>query len=316
MPPFPAKPRPVDWLIFLLAALFFSSNLVFGRGISADVAPFITAFLRWTGSALMLLPFVWRDRAESLPFIRHHTGLWLLLGLLGMGVCGGTVYWSLQFTTASNATLIYTTSSLFIILFEWLVRGRRLSRRELAGMAVAFVGVATIVLKGDLAAALHFRVNPGDFGILAAAIAWAAYSLLLRRPAVARLAPLSLFGVVCLAGSLVLAPAALLDLLAGGARPDTAFDWYRIAGIILFASLAAFSCFQHAVRVFGASVAGISLYLMPPFSIVMATIFLGERFEAYHLAGIVLVSGGVILATAPPRWLRFTQRPRTNVTGD
>ena len=239
--------RPIDWLIFILAAVFFSSNLIFGRGISADVGPFITAFLRWSGAALFLLPFVYRDRQESLPFMRRHAGIWLLLGFLGMGVCGVTV----------------------------------------------------IVLKGDWRAALHFRFNVGDLGILAAAIAWAAYSLLLRRPEVRRLAPLSLFGTVCLAGALLLAPVALYEAAAGAPLPDSLFDWTRIAGIIVFASLLAFSCFQHAVRVLGASTAGLSLYLMPPISIMLAAIFLGESFETYHAAGIVLVMGGVILATAP-----------------
>jgi len=38
---------------------------------------------------------------------------------------------------------------------------------------------------------------------------------------------------------------------------------------------------------------------MPPVSIVMATLFLGETFETYHAIGIVLVTGGVVIATAP-----------------
>ncbi|HLP69670.1 MAG TPA: EamA family transporter, partial [Rhizobium sp.] len=62
-----------------------------------------------------------------------------------------------------------------------------------------------------------------------------------------------------------------------------------------------FYCFQHAVRVFGPAMAGVTLYLMPPTSIIMAVILLGERFETYHAIGIVLVTGGLMLATAPVR---------------
>jgi len=79
--------------------------------------------------------------------------------------------------------------------------------------------------------------------------------------------------------------------------PDSASDWWKIAGMIAFASLAAFFCFQHVVRVFGPSTAGVTLYLMPPVSIVMAVVFLGETFEPYHALGIVLVLGGVVLAS-------------------
>ncbi len=81
--------------------------------------------------------------------------------------------------------------------------------------------------------------------------------------------------------------------------PATPVAWAKIGGIILFASLLAFYCFTHTVRVFGPATAGITLYMMPPVSILMATVFLGESFETYHAIGIVLVTGGVIIATAP-----------------
>ena len=290
--------KPSDWLIFLAVPLFFSSNIIFGRGVIGDIAPFITAFLRWTGAALIMLPLVWADRRAAIAFLRGHAGLWLLLGFLGMGVCGGLVYWALTLTTAANATLIYTTSSLFIILFQWAFQGRSIGGRELVGMTIAFVGVAVIVLRGDLEALRHLSFNLGDFCVLIAAVAFAAYSLLLRHPAVKTLPPLSLFGLIAFSGALVLAPPAAYEFATGGALPDSPSDWYKIAGMILFASLAAFYCFQNSVRVFGPGMAGITLYLMPPCSIVMAVIFLGEQFETYHAVGIVLVTGGIVLATA------------------
>ncbi|PZR50642.1 MAG: EamA/RhaT family transporter, partial [Stutzerimonas stutzeri] len=47
MPPASAvKARPVDWLIFLAVPFFFSSNVIFGRGVVGEVSPFIAAFIR------------------------------------------------------------------------------------------------------------------------------------------------------------------------------------------------------------------------------------------------------------------------------
>ncbi|KQW27006.1 hypothetical protein ASE36_19155 [Rhizobium sp. Root274] len=295
------SPRLLDWTLFLLAPVFFSSNLIFGRGITGEMGPFTTAFIRWAGSALIMSPIVWHHRLQCLAFVRRHTLLWLVLGILGMGICGGVVYWALTLTTASNATLIYTTSSLFIILFEWLFGGRRISVREISGMVIAFAGVAAIVLKGDLSAILHMRFNLGDLAILVAAISFAFYSILLRRPGIRAMPPLPLFGLLALSGAIVLMPPAVTEILAGGLLPDTPHDFAMLAGIILFASLAAFYSFQHAVHVFGPGIAGMTLYLMPPMSILMAVIFLGEHFERYHALGIVLVTAGLVLATAPQR---------------
>ncbi len=293
--------RPFDWVLFLLTPIFFSTNLIFGRGITGEIAPFTTAFLRWAGSAAIIFPFVYAERDLCLAFVRANRRLWLVLGFLGMGICGGFVYWALTLTTASNATLIYTTSSLFIILLQWLLHGRRMRQGEFVGMLIAFAGVSVIVLKGDVDALRHFSFNIGDLGILVAAVAFAIYSLLLRHPAAKTMPSLPLFGLLALSGALVLAPPALYEVVNGGLLPDSASDWTKLAGIIAFASLAAFYCFTHTVRVFGPAVAGITLYLMPPMSILMAVVFLGETFERYHAVGIVLVMGGVILATAPRR---------------
>jgi drug/metabolite transporter (DMT)-like permease len=292
-------PRLRDWLIFLAVPFFFSSNVIFGRGVIGDVSPFVTAFLRWFFSALFIAPFIVSDWRACLAFIRAKTGLWLVLGVLGMGICGGVVYWGLTMTSAANGTLIYTTSSLFIILFQRILHGRSIGRLELVGMVIAFAGVAAIVLKGDVSQLMHLNFNLGDLAILAASISFAAYSLLLRDPAARKMASLSLFGVIALSGALVLLPPAAIELANGGMLPSSAIAWAKVGGIILFASIAAFSCFTHTVRVFGPATAGITLYMMPPVSIVLAAVFLGESFEHYHAIGIVLVTGGVVLATAP-----------------
>ncbi len=257
--------RTTDWLIFLAVPIFFSSNVIFGRGVIGEVSPFTTAFIRW----------------------------------IGMGICGGVVYWGLTETTASNGTLIYTTSSLFIILFQRIFQGRKIKPLEMIGMMIAFVGVGVIVLKGDINALWHLNFNIGDFAILTGAISFAIYSMLLREPAARSMASLSLFGLIAFSGALVLLPPAAIEVAHGGMLPTTLTAWAKIGGIILFASLLAFYCFTHTVRVFGPAMAGITLYMMPPISIVMATMFLGETFETYHAIGIVLVTGGVVLSTAP-----------------
>ena len=188
---------------------------------------------------------------------------------------------------------------MFSILFQRIFQGRRVINLEVAGMNIAFAGEPPIGIEGDLSALWQMNFNLGDLAILTAAIAFAIYSLLLRDPAARQMASFSLFGLIALSGALVLLPPAALELAQGGMLPATPMAWAKIGGIILFASLLAFYCFTHTVRVFGPATAGITLYMMPPVSIIMATFFLGESFETYHAIGIVLVTGGVVIATAP-----------------
>lgn len=293
----------VPYLVMLVTPLFFSSNLIFGRLAIPEVAPFTLAFIRWTAAALILAPWVMREWAPARAFVAGHPRHWLLLGFLGMWICGGIVYLGLEYTTATNGTLIYTTSPLIILIIERLFFARPITGREILGIIIGFLGVAVIVLRGDPAALLSLRFNTGDLLFVAAAISWAAYSVLLRKNRPEGLNTLSQFGVIATAGALLLAPMALWEFLSGARMPVTATAWGGIAGIVFFASLLAFSGFQYGIARLGAATAGIFMYLLPPYGVGLAVFVLGEPFHPYHLVGIATVLTGLIMATA--------KRPRT-----
>ena len=294
----------------LIAPACFSSNLIFGRDVIEDVAPFTLAFLRWLLVALCLLPFVLAERTKIASVLAARGWLVLGLGFLGMWICGGMVYYALARTSATNGTLIYTTSPVMILLIEGLVRGRAIGLREAAGAAVAFCGIVVIVLRGDAGALLALRFNAGDLLFVAAALSWSVYSVALRSPAFAGVSNLSLLAVLAAAGAALLLPVAAWEFATGEPMPQTFAAWRGIAGIVLFASLLAFLGFQFGIRRLGATTASVFMYLMPPYGVLLAVVFLGERLEAFHLAGIALVMGGVILATFPAGWLRGRSQPR------
>ncbi|MEM5492404.1 DMT family transporter [Hoeflea sp. AS16] len=297
----PTLARFIPLVVMLLTPLFFSSNLIFGRSTIPEVAPFTLAFLRWTASALVLSPFLWMARDRVRTYVTNYPVHWLVLGFLGMWICGAGVYYALQFTTATNGTLIYTTSPLMIIILERLFFGRATSWREVAGILVGFLGVAIIVLKGDFTSIAESSFNWGDLMFIAAALSWAGYSVLLKGKRTAGLPVSALFAVVTLSGSLLLAPFALWEFLTGAMMPHTLSAWGGIAGIVVFSSLLAFSGYQYGVARLGASTASVFMYLLPPYGVGLAVLVLGEPFEAHHALGICTVLTGLVLATAPKR---------------
>jgi drug/metabolite transporter (DMT)-like permease len=70
----------------------------------------------------------------------------------------------------------------------------------------------------------------------------------------------------------------------------------------LLPSLAATLLYTFGVARLGAVRAGIFTHLVPVFSALFATMFLGETLYAFHAFGFVLVAGGAILCclTSPP----------------
>lgn len=296
-----AAPGAVTYLVTALAPLFFSTNLIFGRLVVPEVAPFTLAFIRWACVALALAPFALRERAAVREALTRRAPLVVLLGFLGMWICGALVYLALRWTTATNAVLINTTSPMFMVVLEAAFLGAAIGLRQVAGSALALAGVAVIVLRGQLSDLLGVSFSPGDLLILLSAISWAAYSILYRNEGLKRVPNLALFCLVAAAGALLLAPFSLGEMLAGEPMPATRQAWTGIAGIVLISSLLAFSAFQYGIRRIGAAAAGVFMYLMPVYGVLLAVYALGETFHPYHAAGIGLVMAGVVMATLPSR---------------
>ena len=308
-----ARSGPARLAVFVMVVtpLFFSTNLVFGRGVIGEVSPFTLAFLRWLAVAAALSPFMALDRAALRQVLARNAGLVLLLAFLGMWICGGIVYLGLQWTTATNGTLIMTSSPVIILLMEAVFAGRRIGAREALGAAVAFLGIAVIVLRGEPSALLSLSFNAGDLLLVSGAVAWSLYSILFRSPDLKQASNAAMLGLLAAAGAAMLLPVALYEWASGGRMPVTADAWSGIAGIVAYSSLLAFSGYQFGVRQLGPTLASVFMYLMPAYGVLLAVLLLGEKLMPFHLAGIALVMGGVVLATFPAAWLRQVLRPRS-----
>jgi drug/metabolite transporter (DMT)-like permease len=80
-------------------------------------------------------------------------------------------------------------------------------------------------------------------------------------------------------------------------RWPTAQEAAAVLYIGLFASVLAFICWNKGVAIVGANAAGFTLHLLPVFGTLLAIVFLGESFQAFHAAGIATILAGVLVAT-------------------
>ncbi len=298
------------YTILALMPLFFSSNMIIGRVAVETVEPWTLAFLRWFIAFLVLWP------GAHAGFRRHRAELvaeWpsiALLGFIGMWICGGIVYMSLRHTTATNGTLIYTSTPVFILLLEMVFRGQRTSLRQVVGIALAFLGVVVILMRGEPERLVSLEFNSGDLGIAFAAAAWAIYSVVLKRPALAALPTHVLFAAIALAGAVVLFPFAAWEVASLRRFPATPDAWISIAGLVLVSSVLAYSSYQYGVKTVGPTLTSIFMYLLPVYGVALAIVFLGEEVRPYHGLGFLLVMLGVVSATAPAALWRRLERSR------
>ncbi len=299
----PARHAALGWMALAAAPLFFSTNIIFGRAAIA-LDPFTLAALRWALASAALFLIIRPQWHSARQLIVEHWRLMLFCGFLAMWVCGALVYLALKYTTATNGTLIYTTPPLIIIILERFTRGRKIKFREIIGIAGAVLGIMLIITKGNLQEIVQMQFNKGDLLFVLAAVSWAIYTLALRTKQLAAYSTRVVFAVTAAFGTLTILPFAIVELFRSGAYPVTAGDWQMVAGIVIFSSLVPFSLYQFGNRLHGATSASVFMYLLPPFGLGLAWLFLDEIPNLVTLSGCLLVLGGVIVATLPADFLR------------
>ena len=283
------------YVLLALTMLFWAGNINVGRYAAGHVPPIALGTLRWIGAALILLPFALPYLRADWPVIRKHAGMLTLLSLLSICAYNTLTYYGLQYTEAINAVILQSTGSLILVAFTFLLWGERLGAWQFFGMLLSLAGVAVVVSRGDLVALLHFRLNVGDFILLAAISSYSLYSALLKkRPP---LHPLSFITLTMGWGAILLLPFLAAEMASGRSVPLDMTSLIAIAYVVIFPSLLAHFFFFRGVELVGANRAAPMMYLIPVIATALAIAFLGEELHPFHLAGFVLVLGGVLIAT-------------------
>ena len=286
----------MPYLLLVLTTLFWSGNFVLSRGMHADIPPLALSFWRWALALAIMLAFSSRIFLSQRAIVYRERRFIIIQGLLGVTGFNSLIYLAVQTTTAVNAVLINSCVPILIALCSLVLFKEPLNRRQWAGILVSLSGVALIIVAGDLRSLVGLEFNRGDLLVLCAGIAWALYSVNLKRfPA--DLHPFSYLVGIMIAGVLGILPFYLVELRMGFGLSVNGPTLITIVYVAIFPSVLAFIFWNRAVRDIGANRAGIFIHLMPVFSSIMAILFLGESIELFHLQGIGLVFAGIFLAT-------------------
>jgi drug/metabolite transporter (DMT)-like permease len=296
------RQRLARWLLWVTPALW-SSNYIIARASEGVIAPHALALGRWTLALLLMLPVSAAALIGSFAQWRHEWKQMLLLGALGMWICGAFVYEGAHTTSAVNIGLIYAATPVAIALASTRLLHESISAWQRAAMALALAGVVFVIAKGDLRHLLSVRFTVGDLWILAAAISWVAYTVLLQRwPSV--LAPAPRLAAITCGGLLVLLPFTALEAWL---QPGPAFGpraWLLIVLAGLLPGFFSYQAYGFMLRELGAARSSLVMYLAPDYAAFSAWLLLGEPPRWYHAVGAALILPAIWLATRKPLAVR------------
>ncbi|GGX88034.1 multidrug DMT transporter [Litchfieldella qijiaojingensis] len=282
-------------LLYFLAplgtVLIWSGNMTVNQLTVGSIAPSSIAFDRWVLALAVLTPFVlpsaWRHRHT----ISSEWPKLAVLGLLGKAMWQGLAYVAAETTSATNMGILAAMVPLLTVLLSALILRETPTLGGTLGGLVALLGVLILLSRGDLISLLELEIVPGDALMVAAALCYAGYGVMLKRWPLDLPPWVMLYVQVCFA-VLLLMPGFLMG-------PMTPIDNHNV-WLILYAgipaSIVTTFLWMRAVRQIGASKASIFINLMPLFSALIAMVFLGERLGLHHLLGGGLTLAGVIMA--------------------
>ena len=240
-----------------------------------------------------------RHRGTSLRMPRE--GLWrlALLGVLGHAIYQLLFIEGIARTTAANASLIMASSPMLVALLATALGREKVHRHGWLGVALAVAGLTLVIsAQGvDSFTDLNFA---GDLLVLAAAGAWALYSVL-ASGVIAHTSSLSATMVTLLSGTPVLLLMAAPSLASQNWRGIGARGWLGVAFSGILAIGLGYLIWNTGLGELGGTRTAVYSNLTPVVAAALAWVTLGERWNlaqavgaAAVLAGIALTRGGTV----------------------
>jgi drug/metabolite transporter (DMT)-like permease len=283
-----------SYLLLVFTTACWGGNAVAGRLVVGQVSPMIVTSLRWAMVSLFLA-FLGPGRIiAAWPEIRRSWRRIVIMAACGFSFFNALFYFAAHYTTAVNISILQGAIPVFVVLGAVVIYRTRLGTMQIAGIATTLVGIAVVATQGHISALAALRLNRGDAMMLVACALYAGYTLALRdRPAIPALVFFTALAVIAFLTSL---PLVAYEIVDGTAQWPTTKGWLVLLFIALFPSFLAQLAFMRGVRLIGPGRAGLFANLVPIFGALFAVITLGEAFALYHLAALVLVTGGILLA--------------------
>lgn len=252
--------------------------------------PSVFLFIRYLLATAIFFPiFLWYRSRNHHKIDYKRT---LFLALLGTPLTLLPLFYGLAATTSIEASILESSSPIFIILGSMIYLREHVNKKEWSGILIAVAGtlllVAEPLFSGKALASLSIK---GNLLIILSDIVWASFLILSKKnhfdPIV-----LSFFSF------LISIPFFFVIMVSQNASIVN-LDPRAVPGILYMAiggSIIAFWAYQEGQKLIAASEAAIFTYLKPAFSIPLSILWLKEPLTPLTIIATMTIVSGVYLS--------------------
>lgn len=217
---------------------------------------------------------------------------WRDIGLAGLFFAGDLAFWhwSITETSVANASLLATSTPIFVTLAAWAWLGERITRPFLVGLVLSLGGAAMLAGSSYQSAPGHLT---GDFYGIVTALFFSGYLLMVKRLR----RTLSAAAIMAWSGIVTAAVLSFLNLAIGDTWiPVTLAGWAVLVALAVLSHAAGQGLIAHALARLPASFSAVALLSEPLFAAAIAWIVLNEAVTPLQGAGGVVILIGIIIA--------------------
>jgi len=286
--------RPLDAAaaaIMLMLCLSWGFNQVATKLAIHDIPPLMQATIRSVVAALLIAGWC---RLRGIAIFGRD-------GTLGAGLISGVlfagefimVYQGLAYTTATRGTLFLYLAPFFVVLGARIVLPvDRFSLAQWLGLALSFAGMALAF--GLPTPAVDPRQMLGDLMMVAAALFWAATTLLTKASALNRVSAEKMMLYQLVMSAPIMAAAAWL-FGEHIAQAPSALALGALAYQTIWVVSITFVIWYALVKRYSANRLSAFTFLAPLFGVAAGHLVLGEPLTLAFAAAVALVAGGLVL---------------------
>lgn len=293
-PPPSAKLSPaMAFLLLFVIALSWGMSWPVNKAVLSYIAPIWAVATRlWVGTVVLAVICLLIGKLRLPP--RQDLPMVVSLAVLHMGLFAGLTSLGLVYVSAGRTVLLAYTTPLWVFPLAWLFAGEALTGRRFVAITCGMLGLALLVNPMAIRWS-DAGVLTGHALILLAAVCWA-ISIVYTRLHKWASSPFDLLFWQLLLGAVLTSAAALF--FEGWPVIDVTphFILLLIYGGTISTSLA-YWALNTVNRSLPATTTSLGLLAVPVFGVVSSMITLGETFDIFTLAALLLIVGGVAVGT-------------------
>jgi drug/metabolite transporter (DMT)-like permease len=280
--------RPRAWLTPLelgVLGAIWGASFLFMRVAAKDFGATALVEMRLALGALVLLPFLWRERA-SFP-----AKLWpklALIGAINSAIPFVLFAWAAQRAPAGIGAITNSMAVLFTALVGFLFFGEKIGARRALALFAGFIGVVVLASGKAAGASIGWAVAAG----VTAAFLYGIGVNLVRRHLVG-LPPAAVAAATLSCAALLTLPFAIMQWPQ---HAIPAHSWWSALLLGVLCTGLAFVMYYRLIARVGASRAVTVTYLVPLFGVAWAWLLLGEPPTLTMGIAAALILGSVAMS--------------------